>query len=1131
MIARKREFRASVVATGLFTMASVISGCGSDSGSSSTNTAPEILVDSSTVTAFSENAGSTTFDVSLSEKPNIDVVLDLVSRDATEAALGLSSLVFTSTNWDTAQTVTVNGVDDSIVDGNQTFNISVTPDVTSSEKFDSLLAQNISVTAQDDDTAGITIDQSAVTPFSENTGITTFTVVLNSEPLTDVVLDVASNDMTEAVVSLSSLTFTSANWSTPQTVMVSGVDDMLVDGNQAFNIVATPNVLSSSEYASLSAQNIAVTAQDDDTAGITVDQSAVAPFSENSGTTTFTVVLNTEPLTDVVLDVVSNDTTEATVDLANLTFTSGDWSTPQTITVSGVDDLMADGNQTFNIDVSINALTVDTTGYAALTIPSVSVTSSDDDTAGFTVSKTALNTDEDGAPDTFTVVLNTIPSGDVVVNIASTDLTEVDVTVASLTFTSDDWNIAQSVTVEGMDDNLTDGNQISDVTLTVHQKSTADTTGYAALSLPAISTTTADNDTAGFTIIGAPIVTTENGSVQTFTIKPNTQPLTGNAINVAIASLDTTEGTVSPATLSWSDADWTTAKTVTVTPVDDFVVDGNVVYNVELDSATSTETPYQTVAVQTVAVTNSDDDVVGFTILGGPVETIEGGVDKSFTIQPNKQPLPGNAINVSIVSMNVAEGTVSPASLSWSDGDWMTAKNVAVAPIDDLLADGSVAYNVELDPASSTEAEYAALAVEIVSVTNVDNESPNVSSLSPADGVVDLPLAGTTFAVTFDKSMLTTTITTNTTDTSCSGSIQISKDDFATCVQMVSAPTASAGDTVFTLTPLADLKVGVYHVRVTTTAAESVNGWVLGAEFNTTDGLATIPAVGPTVSVNNTNAVALSDFQVRVVLDSTFDWTGFSATGDEVRFYNGANELSYYVESYDQVAQNATYWVKVDSLSANAVTNLTLVPFDAGLSGASSGNATFVFFDDFERVDLGPEWVIGGSGEGTISIDNGVLDLWGNLDGVYLSDRYISTITATYSAIPGMKGTDSFVAAAKMYRETNSDQYWRFAGVSAAASNYATRGLWLVNNDTKTGLINTYVWKTYQITVDDADNITYERGDSLDSLTEQLTATRSPQTDAAPSMAFWYAYAVNNHVKVDWVFVRKYADLNPVVSY
>ena len=130
-----------------------------------------------------------------------------------------------------------------------------------------------------------------------------------------------------------------------------------------------------------------------------------------------------------------------------------------------------------------------------------------------------------------------------------------------------------------------------------------------------------------------------------------------------------------------------------------------------------------------------------------------------------------------------------------------------------------------------------------------------------------------------------------------------------------------------------------------------------------------------------------------------------------------------------------------------------------------------------------------------------------------------------------MKGTDSFVAVAKMYRETNSDQYWKLGGVSAAASNYATRGLWLVNNDTKTNIINTYVWKTYQITVDDANNIIYERGDSMDNLTERLTATRAPQTDAAPSMAFWYAYAVNNHVKVDWVFIRKYADLNPVVSY
>lgn len=286
------------------------------------------------------------------------------------------------------------------------------------------------------------------------------------------------------------------------------------------------------------------------------------------------------------------------------------------------------------------------------------------------------------------------------------------------------------------------------------------------------------------------------------------------------------------------------------------------------------------------------------------------------------------------------------------------------------------------------------------------------------------------------------------------------------------------------------------------------------------------PVTPKTISVSNTNATALTDFQVRVVLDSSFDFTDFSDTGNEVRFYNGSQALDYYVESFDKADQAAVYWIKVDSLAANASTNITLNPYKIGLTAASNGNNTFVFFDGFERAALGSAWTIAGSGEGTIGINNGLLELHG-IDGN--GDNYISSMYTYLSDIPGMAGSDSFVAGAKMYRDYNSDQYWKLNGVNAAASNYASRGLWLVNNDTTSNSLANGTWKTYQITVDNVNNITYERGNSLDSLTEQLTGTRV--APATPYMQFWYAYAVNGYVKVDWVFIRKFASVDPTVSY
>ena len=48
----------------------------------------------------------------------------------------------------------------------------------------------------------------------------------------------------------------------------------------------------------------------------------------------FTVVLDAEPTSDVVLTITSDDTGEATVP-ASVTFTAANWDTPQTVTVIG----------------------------------------------------------------------------------------------------------------------------------------------------------------------------------------------------------------------------------------------------------------------------------------------------------------------------------------------------------------------------------------------------------------------------------------------------------------------------------------------------------------------------------------------------------------------------------------------------------------------------------------------------------------------------------------------------------------------------------------------------------------------------------------------------------------------------
>ena len=65
---------------------------------------------------------------------------------------------------------------------------------------------------------------------------TTFDVYLNSQPDSDVNLVFNSSNLTEGTVSPTSLTFTISNWSTPQTVTVTGVDDSQHDGSVGYLI-------------------------------------------------------------------------------------------------------------------------------------------------------------------------------------------------------------------------------------------------------------------------------------------------------------------------------------------------------------------------------------------------------------------------------------------------------------------------------------------------------------------------------------------------------------------------------------------------------------------------------------------------------------------------------------------------------------------------------------------------------------------------------------------------------------------------------------------------------------------------------------------------------------------------------
>jgi Ca2+-binding RTX toxin-like protein len=104
----------------------------------------------------SEMGGTTSFSVKLNSKPTADVTLSLASSDTTEGTISNSKLTFTESNWNDAQTVTVKGVDDTLVDGNIAYRIVTNAAVSADTKYNNLNPVDVSVVNINDNDIPIT---------------------------------------------------------------------------------------------------------------------------------------------------------------------------------------------------------------------------------------------------------------------------------------------------------------------------------------------------------------------------------------------------------------------------------------------------------------------------------------------------------------------------------------------------------------------------------------------------------------------------------------------------------------------------------------------------------------------------------------------------------------------------------------------------------------------------------------------------------------------------------------------------------------------------------------------------------------------------------------------------------------
>ena len=97
---------------------------------------------------------------------------------------------------------------------------------------------------------------------------------------------------------------------------------------------------------------------------------------------------------------------------------------------------------------------------------------------------------DEGDTGIYKIKLESKPTADVVVSLTSDDASNVDVSPATLTFTAENYNIAQQFVVVSVDDGAVDGNQTAAISIDLSGASE-----YAALSTQTLNITAVDTDT------------------------------------------------------------------------------------------------------------------------------------------------------------------------------------------------------------------------------------------------------------------------------------------------------------------------------------------------------------------------------------------------------------------------------------------------------------------------------------------------------------------------------------------------------------------------------------------------------------------------------------------------------------
>ncbi len=282
--------------------------------------------------------GSGSYTLALDSQPADSVVVSISGHEGTALTPDSTSLTFSTSNWSTPRTVTVQAAQD---DGNTANEMVTLTHTAAGGGYESATAAALPVHVTDNDAQAFHFSKARVTA-TEGGGQESYTVRLARQPSQAMEVRITSTSLTIAGAQDRSgtptriLTFTTSDWHTPQAVQVTAPED---DDPQDIDNPGDLNHQGFIGGAQTLFRTVDVLVEDDDERGVILSPTSLA-FPEGGGAT-YTVRLAAapepgRPLVKVFTGMITPN--DLSLDLTSLTFTPDDWSTPQTVTVEAVED-------------------------------------------------------------------------------------------------------------------------------------------------------------------------------------------------------------------------------------------------------------------------------------------------------------------------------------------------------------------------------------------------------------------------------------------------------------------------------------------------------------------------------------------------------------------------------------------------------------------------------------------------------------------------------------------------------------------------------------------------------------------------------------------------------------------------